>query len=128
MNERTTEARAKAVASWQEFQVSYSYPVYFTDGLFDPDNPTLVDALRRLEPEKRHRCVFFVDDGLTQTLPDLVDRIQHYAAHHAQSMELATAPTLVPGGEKIKSDIHFVEQMQQSLYDHHIDRRDTALL
>ncbi|RPI35807.1 MAG: 3-dehydroquinate synthase, partial [Hyphomicrobiaceae bacterium] len=48
----------------QRFAVSYEYPVHFTNRLFDPANPILKDTLTRLEPNRRHRCLVFVDDGL----------------------------------------------------------------
>ena len=48
----------------QRFAVAYEYPVHFTEFLFDPANPVLADVLALHEPERRHRCAVFVDDGL----------------------------------------------------------------
>jgi 3-dehydroquinate synthase len=42
-------------------------------------------------------------------------------------IELACAPVAVPGGEKIKSDLHFVESVQQTLFDLHIDRHSFVI-
>ncbi len=111
----------------QRFSVPFEFPVSFTENLFDPENPTLVDALCRLEAKKTHRAVIFLDDGLARTLPRLVDDIKAYAAHHKQYFDLVSNPVLIPGGEKIKSDLHFVEQMQQTLYDNRIDRHSYAI-
>jgi 3-dehydroquinate synthase len=66
--------------------------------------------------------IVFVDDGLSGANPDLVAKIEAYFAHHRARMELVCTPVCVPGGEKIKTDLHFVEQMQKALYDYHIDR------
>ena len=33
----------------------------------------------------------------------------------------------MPGGEKVKSDLHFVEDMQRALYENHIDRHSYAI-
>jgi 3-dehydroquinate synthase len=52
---------------WQRFAVPFEFPVVFTDGVFDPANPALRDVLCLREPTKRHRVVFFVDDGLVGT-------------------------------------------------------------
>lgn len=71
------------------------------------------------EPAKRHRCVFFADDGLGE---GLLAAIRAYAERHADAMELACAPVAVPGGEKIKTELHFVESMQQKLFELHLDR------
>ncbi len=118
---------AETAVHWQRFSVPFEYPVYFTENLFDPENPVLRDAITRLEPEQRHRCLFFVDDGLLAARPDLVDEITGYAAGHAESMDLVAAPITVPGGERVKTDLHFVEQMQQALYEHHIDRHSFVI-
>src|SRR5436305_704843 len=48
----------------QQFTVTYDYPVYFTEDVFAPIDPVLVDTLMRLEKTKRHRCLFFIDDGV----------------------------------------------------------------
>jgi len=111
----------------QEFAVTFRYPVVFTSGLFDPANPVLVDTLARHEPDKRHRCIVFVDDGLLAARPTLADDICAYAAHHGARIDLVTNPIPVPGGERIKVDLHFVEEIQQTLFEHHIDRHSYVL-
>ncbi len=130
MKSTVTEGRGTNAASavhWQEFAVRFQYPVHFTERVFDPDNPTLADVLSRLEPDRRHRCLVFIDDGLLKVLPSLAADIEAYADRYAAEMELVVAPVSVPGGERIKSDLHFVEQMQQALYDHHIDRHSYVI-
>ena len=112
---------------WQRFSVPYEYPVFFTEGLLQPRNTVLRDALCRLEPAKRHRCVVFFDDGLLTVRPNLPNEIVAYTDHHRNVIELVTAPIAVPGGERIKSEMHFVEQMQHTLFEHHIDRHSFAI-
>jgi 3-dehydroquinate synthase len=112
---------------WQRFAVPYEYPVYFTEHLFAPDNPVLVSALSRLEPDKRHRVIVFVDEGVLAVRPGLGEEIAAYAERHAGRMELVSRPVPVPGGERIKAELHFVEQMQQLLFDHHIDRHSYVI-
>jgi 3-dehydroquinate synthase len=96
--------------------------VHFTDGLLRPDNPTLAQALARLEPDRRHRCIVFVDDGVIGARPEIVDEITGYAAAHRETIELVGPPIPVPGGEGIKNNLWFVEQMQGQLVEHRIDR------
>lgn len=117
---RSTQTRTDT--HWQRFSVAYEFPVVFTEGVFDPGNPALRDVLCRLEPAKRHRVVVFVDDGLNAGPAPLADAITIYARRHADVMELACAPVAVPGGEKIKSELHFVESIQQRLFELHLDR------
>jgi len=122
---RPTQARTDT--HWQRFAVPYEFPVVFTEGVFDPENPALRDVLCRLEPAKRHRVVFFVDDGLNAGRAPLAEAIARYAQRHSDVMELACAPVVVPGGEKIKSDLHFVESFQQTLFDLHVDRHSFVI-
>lgn len=111
-----------ASVHWQRFSVPFEFPVVFTDQVFDPENPALRDVVCRLEPARRHRVMVFIDDGLLACSPTLVDSIADYMRHHADAMELVAAPVPVPGGEKIKSDLRFVLEIQQRLFDHHLDR------
>jgi 3-dehydroquinate synthase len=124
----TSDARsvqARTATHWQRFSVPYEFPVVFTEGVFDPENPALREVLTRLEPAKRHRVVVFVDDGLRQRTP--LPRRSRVRQRHADAIELACPPVAVPGGEKIKSDLHFVESVQQTLFDLHIDRHSYVI-
>jgi len=127
MATQDVKTNTQTTTHWQRFAVPFEFPVCFTENLFALDNTTLVDTLSRIEPDKRHRALIFLDDGLAQASPTLIEDIVAYATHHADRIDLVTRPVLVPGGEKIKSDIHFVEQMQQTLYDHRIDRHSYAI-
>lgn len=127
MATKTVPGRARTSVHWQQFSVPYEFPVYFTDNLFGLANLSLVEAMGRLEQDKRHRCLFFVDDGLIKARPELIEDIKAYAAHHARDIDLVADPIAVPGGEKIKSNMHFVETIQQVLFDYHIDRHSYVL-
>ena len=125
--EAPAEASLETLHRLQKFSVTYEFPVVFTSALFDPANPVLVDTLRRLEPDRRHRCLVFVDDGVIAARPALVEEIRAYAARHAAHMALVADPMPVPGGEKIKLDLHFVEHMQRTLFEHRIDRHSYVI-
>jgi 3-dehydroquinate synthase len=127
MKNQGAQASKKAEMLTQRFSVQYEFPVCFTENLFDLQNPTLVDALCRLESERRHKSIIFLDDGLAHTRPRLVEEIKSYARHHSRQIDLVADPVLVPGGEKIKSDLHYVEQLQQTLHAHHIDRHSYVI-
>jgi 3-dehydroquinate synthase len=113
----------------QRFSVPYEYPVHFTAHLFAPDNSTLRDTVRRLEADRRHRCIVFVDDGLCSgTAPSVVEQIAAYAAAHADAIELVTPPIAVPGGEKIKNELFHIEWMQGLLQEHRMDRHSFVIV
>src|SRR5262245_13639367 len=115
-------------ASWtethrQSFSINYNYPVYFTRDLFDPANPCLQAALSAVEPDKRHRCAIFVDEGVTHAAPTLLTRIARHAAAHAGSIEIAGDIVVVPGGEAVKNQHSNVEHLLKDLSTRNIDRQ-----
>ena len=120
MDQLQDPSQIEAETSWQRFTVSYAFPVCFTSGLFNPANLVLRDTLCHLETDKRHRIIVFLDDGVIRAMPGLPDAINHYAQAHPQQMELVVPPISMPSGERIKSDLHFIEQMQKILSDEHI--------
>ncbi len=111
----------------QRFEVPFEFPVCFTENLFALQNRTLVDVLCRLESSKRHKVLFLVDDGVAAARSDLITQIKNYCEHHGESIELIAEPIPVPGGEKIKAELQYVEQMQKALYDYHVDRHSYVI-
>ena len=87
----------------QRFTVAYDLPVVFTRDAFDAANPTFADALRRREPDKRHRMAVFVDSGVLAAMPGLERAIRRYAAAHAGSLAIEGDIVVVPGGEEAKT-------------------------
>ena len=112
----------------QQFSVSYEFPVEFTNGLFDPQNTCLIDTISRLEPDKCHKALIFLDTGVAQVQPQLKEQILAYAAEHAVYLDIVAPIVDVPGGEAIKQDLHFVEQMQRKIYEHHVDRHSFVIV
>ncbi|HWJ87771.1 MAG TPA: 3-dehydroquinate synthase [Pelagibacterium sp.] len=111
----------------QNFSVDYTFPVVFCTGIFDPENTALVDTLRRLEPDRRHKVLIFADAGILAARPSLADEIARYAARHAAHIELVTAPVPVTGGEGIKAGLEKIVEMQQFMVEHHIDRHSYVI-
>jgi 3-dehydroquinate synthase len=112
---------------YQAFTVPYHYPVVFTRGVFSHENHHLVEVLAQAEPERRHRALVFVDDGAVAANSSLLDDIVAYCAHHDDRIDLVCPPIVVPGGEKIKNELHFVEELQKALCENHIDRHSYCI-
>jgi 3-dehydroquinate synthase len=106
----------------QRFSVQYDYPVHFTHDLFARDNPVFVSALARKEPNKRHRCVVFIDADVAASWPALAHDICAYAEHHAEQLQLLAHPETILGGEQVKHDPELVTRLQRRLLDLGIDR------
>ena len=125
--DRASAAGSSAVHV-QRFTVAYEYPVYFTEDVFSPSNPVLREAITRFEPHRKHRCLVFVDDGVCAVRPSLVAEIEAYAAVHNDAIELVISPVQVPGGEKVKNELYFVESMQGLIQEHRIDRHSFVIV
>ena len=106
----------------QRLAVSFEYPVYYTRGVFEPENPVLVDTVTRIELNKRHRVLVFVDEGVAASWPNLQRMVEAYFRAHSESLELSDFPHLVPGGEDAKNDSGLVDKFQRYLLDRSVDR------
>ena len=118
----TGHATGQADIAWQRFSVPFDYPVAFTRRLFAPENPLLADMLARREPAKRHRCLVYLDDNLARARPGLAAEIEAYAAAHAARMSLAAPVQTLPGGEKVKTELSWIEGVQDTVQRLRIDR------
>lgn len=103
----------------QQFAVQYQFPITFTQGLFRRENQVLVDTLRRLEKDKRHRLMVFVDDGLINAVPDITRLITEYADHHDEFIDLVVQPLPICGGESAKNSTAILDSLR-----HEIDKAD----
>lgn len=112
----------------QRFEVSFEYPVIFTRHAFAPENPALLDAIRRLEPERRHKVLALVDSGVDRAWPDLRADIVRYAEHHAAHIELAAEPDIIPGGEECKGSPVVVSSLQARFHALQMDRHAVVLI
>ena len=111
----------------QDFQVSFTYPVAFTEDPLNPNNPTLRDTLCTYENNRRH-CVFVViDDGVSKAWPDLGAMINRYALANGGVMEIVREPIIVPGGEACKNDEKYVRQLLDALAESELDRQSFVL-
>ena len=106
------------------FEVSYDYPVVFTDHLFDPSNPCLHHQLTaRLTPQHRGpvTVLVFADEQLLQSAPQLLEQIDAYFAAHATDLHLQAAPIAVPAGE-LSKDSQVLQQLYTDMLQHGLDR------
>ena len=106
----------------QRLSVAYEYPVWFTRDLFDPANPILLEAIGRREPDRRHRVLVLLDEGLARQLPDLPRRIRSYAEHHGRRLDLAAPVEPLAGGEGVKNDYDLLLKLLHRLQALGIDR------
>jgi 3-dehydroquinate synthase len=103
----------------QEVVVTFRYPVRFTQGLFDPANPTLREVV---QAEGRARLLVVIDEGVADAHPALVGDVQRYCAAHSGALHLPAPPLVVPGGEAIKNEPGPVSHIRAAIDVHGVDR------
>ena len=105
----------------QTVNVTFHYPVHFTEGLFAEDNPLLTNTLVPYPGEEVKRVLFVVDEGVADHHPALLDDIRNYCEAWGE-LELAAPPIIVQGGEGTKNNPANVERVQRAVHEHGIDR------
>jgi 3-dehydroquinate synthase len=108
----------------QEVVVRFRYPVRFTRRLLDPRNPTLREAV---QAEGRARLLVVIDHGVARAHPTMVDDVRLYCAAHADAVELAAPPIVVPGGETIKNQTGPVDEIRAAVDAQGLDRPSSVV-
>lgn len=101
------------------FSVNFSFPLCFTKGVFRLDNPCLAQQLvsKRVESPK---ALFFVDQGVLDSRPDLYKEMDAYCLHHG--IEHFQRLHVLPGGDAAKSQQQ-IENMYQQMLAVALDRQ-----
>ena len=110
----------------QEFTVSYSYEVSFTENIFHPDNPLLRREILRHDVRRPVRVLFVIDNAVARLHPSLQDRLHAYVEAHEELL-LVADPLVVPGGEAVKIDPLYVKAVQRAIYEHGICRHSFVI-
>jgi 3-dehydroquinate synthase len=108
------------------FSVTFSFPVHFTRDLWNPANTLFAGAVSRLEPHRRHRVFFVVDDGVARTNPALFSSIDRYFEAHAHVLRLSAPPIVLPGGEPAKNDFLHTLKLLRQMNDAGLDRQSVV--
>ncbi|OJV13454.1 MAG: 3-dehydroquinate synthase [Dyadobacter sp. 50-39] len=107
----------------QRFQVEYNYAVFFTQHLFDTQNPLLRDFFQGYTDQGfQRKALVIVDEGFEQTQPDLKSNIRAYFAQNVQHIQLAAEIISVPGGEACKNDPAQFDKLVEAVDVFGIDR------
>lgn len=118
--------RAANAIHWQRFSVPFEYPVVFARDVFAAGSTVLAEAVARAEPDGLHRCLVFIDSGVTERRPDFEVRVEDWFKRQSR-LALAAQPRIVPGGEAVKRDPEHVEAVQEAIRSHGVDRHSYVL-
>jgi len=125
------EAPGEERVFFQQFQVAFEYPVYFTRDLFATGNGTFPGLIRQLGGHGTAKVAIFVDDGVLREMPDLIRRIKAFAARAAAddatageetSFEIVGDVVTLQGGERAKNEEGLVTELQRKLVELGLDR------
>lgn len=104
----------------QRIAVPFTYEVHFTTDLFHPDNSLLASVV-----DPAYQALFVIDSGVAEADPSLAGRIQDYCRTH--ELKMATAPIIVPGGERVKNTQQYVEQLHRAIHEFGICRHSFVI-
>lgn len=100
----------------QSFSVKFEYKVYFTSGLFDLSNPLFNDFFKSDDSSKK--IFFVVDEGVGRVVSDQINA--YFNLYKA--LNLVPEILFVPGGEQVKNDTKYFDQILEAVNTHKIDR------
>jgi 3-dehydroquinate synthase len=106
----------------QSFTVQYNYNVFFTSALFSSENELLNSFLVNLNPAVTIKKILFViDEGVANAQPVLNSQIKTYFSKYHQT-QLIQDILVIPGGELVKNDNTYFDQVLEAINVHGIDR------
>ena len=107
----------------QAFSVPFSYDVSFTHFVFDPQNSLFFETIRQHQIGKNPaKCFFVIDKGVATAHGGLLENIGEYCHAHSDTLELVASPLVITGGEQVKNEPHWIEEILKAVNDFHIDR------
>lgn len=105
----------------QEFQVRFSYPVHFTDGVFKAEN-LLLRNLIDSEVVQTSKVLIVLDKGLVHANPALTEEVRSYFRFHKDVIMAEPVILEMQGGEDAKNDIDLLFKLITAVHDYGICR------
>lgn len=103
--------------------LKFDIPVVVTAGVFETANPAFRNLITRYEPDRCHRLLVVIDQGVHEAHPGLVPAVTAYAGAYSDSLALVCPPVVVPGGEDVKHGLDEALRLVSLVNDHGIDRQ-----
>ncbi|MEO7189841.1 MAG: 3-dehydroquinate synthase [Vicinamibacterales bacterium] len=100
----------------QNVRVAFDYPVYFTTGVFAPENPVLREVLTRTDDPLPVDMLVVVDSGVAAAHPTLMQDIERYHRACRDIVHLAGPILTVPGGEQSKNEPRVLTLVQDAIH------------
>ncbi len=105
----------------QSFTVQFNYNVYFTEHLFNPDNPIFQNFIHAQYEDSNKKLLFVIDEGVVKHHPRLIEEIKTYFSQQNE-VSLIEEMLIIPGGEQAKNNVRFFDRIINAVDKHKIDR------
>ncbi|MCD8740966.1 3-dehydroquinate synthase [Mucilaginibacter roseus] len=105
----------------QSFTVKFEYKVFFTAGLFEAGNSIFNDFLSQANTAVQRKIFFVIDEGVAESHPQLTANIKAYFASN-NTVKLVDHILIIPGGEQVKNDTRYFDQVVEAVNTYGIDR------
>lgn len=115
-----------SLSGMRQITVTFDYCLEFTRSVFQPGNLTLLQAIRRREPDRIHKILCYVDAGFLRHNPDLPAKLKAYVDFHGVYLELLSLPVSVDSGEYGKTQ-EAVHNIQRHMLSSEIDRQSVVI-
>lgn len=102
------------------FSMNYSYSVIFTESVFNPSNPHLLQTVLKHAQPKDVVLYFVVDRAVAEAHPSLESDIAAYCAHH--QLNTSGAALRIEGGDPAKNQ-QVVSVLHEKMLEAGIDRQ-----
>ena len=97
----------------QSVPVTFTYQVHFTNGLFHLDNSLLAQTIAADGEKTPKQVLIVVDAGLLQYWDGLLEQLTAYTQQYRNIFTLSIQPVVVPGGEAVKNNPKWIEQIHK---------------
>lgn len=105
----------------QSFQVRFDYKVFFTEHLFNTNNPVFRDYLLSHAGSNTKKLLFVIDQGVADHHPALQQEVKTYLSG-LPSLSLIDEMIVVPGGEQSKNSEQAFDKIITAVNHYGIDR------
>ncbi|NLR79593.1 3-dehydroquinate synthase [Chitinophaga eiseniae] len=111
----------------QNFNVNFSYGVFFSSHLFDPANNCLATFLEsKAEDAYVKKLLVVLDGGVAAHHPQLTQQIQQYF-RQVKGFQLAPEIITLAGGESVKNDLPLLFSLVDAIDKYGIDRHSYVI-
>ena len=112
----------------KNIRLESSHMVFFTRDSFSTKNDTLAEILQPHREGRRTKALVFVDEGIIDGNPNLLDEISRYFRARDEQLQLVCSPQFIKGGEQAKNDWSLVEKIWTLLNNHAMCRHSYVIV